>query len=1021
LKKSIILLQKGIAVFAAVSLTLSLSAQSEAKLIFPGEDGKLVYVKHANTAESNADNLIIDFSNCGYMGGGISIPDVPVKIIVYPQLGDDRKRIQDAISYVSSLDVDENGFRGAVLLKAGTYEVDEGLTANGDALKINTSGVVLRGEGQGSEGTILRTTLESKHPIIATRPANPSVSTLMTTRISDSYVGSGTKGFHVENASGLNAGDIIHVRFTPNQTWLDEIYANNYMSDGDLDWDIGTYTINYERKITSVDGDSISIHSPIILPMQSKFGGGEVRKISRSKERISQVGVENLRLVGTGITSTCAADNPNRLKTAVHFDYTENSWIRGITVLHTSNSLFKTWNSHYITIEDCASIIPLGPKRAGYRYTFYFDAASSHNLCQRTYTDDGRHDYVLGPRIPGPNVFLDGFSARGGTQGPHQRWATGTLFDNLKLGSLIALEHRGSSGSGHSWAGIQSTIWNTESPSVICDAPSGHMNYAIGNTGNEILSQYIKNTRPGVYRGHYDNHGSHVTTRSLYLKQLEDRLGAAAVENIAIPEQLAGNIYHMLDGWRGNGALREYNITRLAAPENLTMTDLAYQENEKFVMLGWTDNVANELNFVLERSADGGGTYSVLAQLPANTTSYTDQTIENSAYHYRIKSVNETMESGYIYLLADLLDEALYSSVTFRLNISDVTDLYEGGDVWVLYNDGSGRYEMSDENGDQIYSLTLSFMVGKTFLYRFAYQNGADSATNMHTENITGDCTDSNGKRSLTVPSYDIILSAYLFGSCDEALPDGVDVTDLEGTIIFGSNDDEPWIDGSTGSGSPPNERVEKLIDNDVQTKYLVRDILSTVDIKTNRFTNLNGYTITSANDDPSRDPRDWRLLGFNTETNKWEELHQVIDNPVWDNRFKIRVWTFDNENWYHHYRLFITDINGDSQGLMQMAELQLFGEVGELTSVQSHPAKALQLYPNPASDYLKIVINDETLEEHTEIAIYDITGKQVWKKHPVSSTEMTVKLDEGQFMSGIYIVKLLSGSDMLVKKIIIE
>ena len=1016
-----ILLYRGIAVFAAVSLTLSLAAQPEASLVYPGDDGKLVYVKHANTAESNADNLVIDYSNCGYMGGGVAIPDVPVKIIVYPQFGDDKKRIQDAIDYVSSLTPDENGFRGAVLLKAGTYEVDAGLTANGDALKINTSGVVLRGEGQGSDGTILKTTFEAKHQIIATRPGNPSVSTLMTTRISDSYVGSGTKGFHVENASGLTAGDIIYVRFTPNQSWLDEIYANAYMSDGDLDWDIGTYSINYERRITSVDGDSISIHSPIILPMQAKFGGGEVRKISRAKNRLSQVGIENMRLLGTGITPSCPADDPNRLQTAVHLDYTENSWIRGITVLHTSNSLFKTWNSHYITIEDCASINPLGPKRAGYRYTFYFDAASSHNLCQRTFTDDGRHDYVLGPRIPGPNVFLDGYSTRGGTQGPHQRWATGTLFDNLKLESLIALEHRGSSGSGHSWAGIQSTIWNTESPSVVCDAPVGHMNYAIGNTGNEALSIYINNTRPGVYRGHYDNHGSHVATRSLYLKQLEDRLGAAAVENIAIPEQETGNIYHMLDGWRGNGPLPAYNISRLAAPENFAMTDLEYLQDDKFVQLGWTDNVQSESSFILERSADGGETYSLLAELSANTTSYKDTAIGQSSYHYRIKAANETMESAFIYLFVDLLDETLYSTVTFRLNMRDVNDLYEGGSVWVLDSDGAVRYLMGDDDGDHIYSLTRSFMEGTTFNYRFAYQNGADSMTNQVMEQITGGCANNNGDRSLVVPSSDIVLTPYLFGSCDEALPDGVDVTDLEGTIIFGSNDDEPWIDGSTGSGSPPGERVEMLIDNNDQTKYLVRAVTSWVEIKTNRFTRLNGYTITSANDEPSRDPRDWKLGGYNVEKGSWETIHTVSDNPVWDSRFKMRVWSFENENWYHRYRIIITGINGNSQELMQMAELQLFGEVGDYTHIQSHPAKALQLYPNPASDYLKIVINDEALKEHTEIAIYDITGKQVWKRHPVSGTEITVKLDEGQFGSGIYIVKLLSGSDILVKKVIIE
>jgi len=480
MKKTTVPFQLILTLILLLSTNLPGFSQPEATLVYPGDDGKLVYEKHANTGESNPDNIIIDYSNCGYMGGGTAIPDVPVKVTLYPQFGDDRQRIQDAIDYVSGLEPDENGFRGAVLLKAGTYELS---VPGADALQIRTSGIILRGEGQGQDGTILKTSLEKKHQVIATRPQNPSFRQSNKTRISDPYVGSGRFEFQVENASGYAVGDTILVRFTPNQTWLDEIYANQYLNSDDEYWTTSLYTINYQRIITHIDGNSITIHSPVILPMQTKFGGGEIVQISLSHKRLNNVGVENMRLIGTGITATCAADNPNRLQTAVHFEYTENSWIRGITVLHTSNSLFKLWNSHYITVEDCASIEPLGPKRAGYRYTFYIDAASSHNLCQRTYTDDGRHDYVLGPRIPGPNVFLDGVSERGGTQGPHQRWATGTLFDNLKLQSLIALEHRGTSGSGHSWAGVQSTIWNTESPSIICDAPVGHMNYAIGNTG----------------------------------------------------------------------------------------------------------------------------------------------------------------------------------------------------------------------------------------------------------------------------------------------------------------------------------------------------------------------------------------------------------------------------------------------------------------------------------------------------------------------------------------------------------
>ncbi|MDX1286049.1 MAG: hypothetical protein R3182_13600, partial [Draconibacterium sp.] len=288
----------------------------QSNLVYPGDDGKLVYEYHSNIQESNQDNIIADFSNCGYMHGGVAIPNVPVKITLYPQLGDDQQRIQNAIDYVSNLQPDENGIRGAVLLKAGIYQLNDKLNNSKDALLIETNGVILRGEGQGSDGTIIHFNFEEKFQAIAARSPDASYSVGNKTKIVNDYLGFGATQVEVEDASTYSIGDRIQVRFTPNQTWLDEIYANDYMGSGDLDWNTNTYTINFERYISDINGDEITIHSPIILPVQSKFGGGEIHKLNLNSEgRLQNIGVENLRIVGTGITPTCPADNPNRLKT----------------------------------------------------------------------------------------------------------------------------------------------------------------------------------------------------------------------------------------------------------------------------------------------------------------------------------------------------------------------------------------------------------------------------------------------------------------------------------------------------------------------------------------------------------------------------------------------------------------------------------------------------------------------------------------------------------------------------------
>src|SRR4051812_29065437 len=81
------------------------SRAPQSQLVHPGPDGKLVY-----TADENG-NTIPDFSNCGYHGGGVRIPDVAVKATVAPESDakDDTARIQQAINEVAKMPRDHNG------------------------------------------------------------------------------------------------------------------------------------------------------------------------------------------------------------------------------------------------------------------------------------------------------------------------------------------------------------------------------------------------------------------------------------------------------------------------------------------------------------------------------------------------------------------------------------------------------------------------------------------------------------------------------------------------------------------------------------------------------------------------------------------------------------------------------------------------------------------------------------------------------------------------------------------------
>ena len=84
-----------IIVFLWMAYSHEISAQ--ASWVHLNTANKLVYKTDA------FGNRVMDYSSAGYMGGGVSLPFVPVKITVKAGSGNQTKAIQDAIDKVSAL------------------------------------------------------------------------------------------------------------------------------------------------------------------------------------------------------------------------------------------------------------------------------------------------------------------------------------------------------------------------------------------------------------------------------------------------------------------------------------------------------------------------------------------------------------------------------------------------------------------------------------------------------------------------------------------------------------------------------------------------------------------------------------------------------------------------------------------------------------------------------------------------------------------------------------------------------
>ena len=81
-----------------------------------------------------------------------------------------------------------------------------------------------------------------------------------------------------------------------------------------------------------------------------------------------------------------------------------------------------------------------------------------------------------------------------------------------------------------------------------------------------------------------------------------------------------------------------------------------------------------------------------------------------------------------------------------------------------------------------------------------------------------------------------------------------------------------------------------------------------------------------------------------------------------------------------------------------------------------------MDIYPNPASDYVNVEISG--LFNASQIEIYDITGKRIIKQAVLNENldgSITKRVNVSQLRSGIYILKLVDEDKELVKKLIVN
>ena len=455
---------------------------------------------------SEAQELPMDYSYCGYHHSEQPIPSA--KVITYVQTTgrDDAPLLQAAIDYVSQQKPDrQTGLRGAVLLGEGTFLLSE-------PIRIRTSGVVLRGSGR--DKTILRKTGYDRGALLYIEGTHDVV--VKDTLTVSADVKAGSLVCQVQGGSPtLKPGSRIAIWRPSTQEWIDALNCSSFGGGkrmGYWAWHPGDIDIRWNRQISAVNGHEMTLDAPITCSIESRYGGAKAI-IYEHHGLTMECGIENLSLESDYEQSRPLDED--HCWDGIYVADAENCWIRMVNFRHFAGSAVVIQKSaKQVTVEDCKSTEPISEIGGFRRRTFL--TMGEKTLFQRCYSEHGINDFAVGHTAPGPNAFVQCESYESfGPSGAISSWSPGILFDIVNIdGNDIVFKNWELEKFGAGWSTTNSTMWQSTAAGLFCYSPDSlNRNYSRGCWG-QIMGN-----------GEYTEMNEHVLPYSLFAHQLGQRLG----------------------------------------------------------------------------------------------------------------------------------------------------------------------------------------------------------------------------------------------------------------------------------------------------------------------------------------------------------------------------------------------------------------------------------------------------------------------------------------------------------------
>jgi len=376
------------------------------------------------------------------------------------------------------------------------------------------------------------------------------------------------------------------------------------------------------------------------------------------------------------------------------------------------------------------------------------------------------------------------------------------------------------------------------------------------------------------------------------------------VENVVLTDIDNGDITYSDQIHAGEGALNVFDDSinsKWLARDRAAW--VGYQFTQPAIVAEYTLTSANDAaerdpkNWILEGSNDGIQWQGLDIQTEQNFTDRYNtlryQINNKQAFEYYRLNITNNNGANYTQLAElELLgqfdtDQQLPIEASFT---AQPTNIFQNGSVQYTAPNNMSSYQWQFEGG----SPATSSAQNPTVVYA---NSGYFDASLTITKNNQ---TDSHVKPQFIVVS--------------EQPSDNIDITSDSGVMQSQY--------GSTISG----EGLDELTDDILSTKYVVQSASSWIEHKGDQNYLVTGYSITSANDGPPRDPQQWTLEGSHDGTN-----FTVIDSRSdqdWASRTQTREFSFNNTTSYRYHRFNFTNHGVDQWGynVLQIGELSISG-----------------------------------------------------------------------------------------------